>query len=47
LPDDWGELLYAWRDIRALFDIGGPPPTLSVAGGRMQSLMKVVQFKTH
>jgi len=47
LPDDWDELLYAWRDIREIFDVGGAPPALSVAGGRMQSLMKVVQFKTH
>ncbi|MGH7023445.1 MAG: hypothetical protein ACREEB_07625 [Caulobacteraceae bacterium] len=47
LPGDWDELLYAWRDAREDFHIGGPPPVLSVAGGRMQSLMKLVQFKVH
>lgn len=47
LPNDWDVLLYAWRDARLDFHIGAPPPVFSVAGGRMQSLMKLVQFKVH
>jgi lysophospholipase L1-like esterase len=46
LPDDWTDLMYAWRDFRQLFHVGAAPPTPSIVGGRMQSLMKLVQFKT-
>lgn len=45
LPSDWDELMYAWRDLREIFDIGGGPVVETLAHTQMKSLMRVVQFK--
>ncbi len=45
VPDQWDFVVYTWRDIRQLFQVGEPAPAVASANS-VGSLMKLVQFHT-